>query len=95
MSRFVIAPRARIDLDEIWEFIAAGSIKAADRTVQRFYELFRMLARQPLIGEARNEIHAQLRCFPAGNYVIYYLPITSGVRVARIIHAARDVVTVF
>lgn len=70
MSRYVIAPRARGDLDEIWSCIAGNSVPAADRTLDRFHELFRMLARQPLIGELCGDIRADLRNFPAGNYVI-------------------------
>lgn len=58
---------ARVAIDEIWSYIAGNSVAAADRTLDRFHELFRMLARQPLIGELCSDIRADLRNFPAGN----------------------------
>lgn len=90
MSRFVIAPRARSDLDGIWSYIAADSALAADRMLDRFHKLFKMLSRQPLIGEARDDIRPGVRSFPAGNYVIYYRPVEGAVQVFRIIHGARE-----
>jgi plasmid stabilization system protein ParE len=38
MSEFVFHPEAVKDLDEIWEFIAADSLDAADRTIEEIYE---------------------------------------------------------
>jgi plasmid stabilization system protein ParE len=37
MSGFVFHPDAVTDLDEIWEFIAAGNLEAADRTVNQIF----------------------------------------------------------
>jgi toxin ParE1/3/4 len=91
MSRYVVAPRAITDLDEIWDYVARDSIASADRLLDRFHELFRMLSRQPFIGESRAELKQNAREFPCGNYVIYYFPANDGIRVVRIIHAARDI----
>ena len=33
MIRYAFHPEARVDLDEIWEFIRAGNLDAADRIV--------------------------------------------------------------
>lgn len=95
MSRYVVSPLSRTDLDGIWDYIAADNIAAADRTLERFHELIHMLARQPLIGESRDDLLPHLRSFPAGNYVIYYFPIPNGVRIVRVIHAARDIADLF
>lgn len=95
MSRFRLAKRVESDLDEIWSYIAADSVTAADRAIDRIYELIQMLARQPLIGQSRNDLRSELREFPAKSYVIYYRPLDDGVEVVRIIHSARDVAGMF
>jgi plasmid stabilization system protein ParE len=38
MSGFVLHPAAYEDLDEIWEYIAADSLDAADRVREEIYE---------------------------------------------------------
>jgi plasmid stabilization system protein ParE len=38
MSGFVLHPDAYIDLDEIWEYIAADSPDAAHQTIKKIYE---------------------------------------------------------
>jgi toxin ParE1/3/4 len=78
-------------MDQIWAYIAADSIAAADRTIDRLFELYRMLVRQPLIGQERPDLQKGVREFPSRRYVVYYLPTADGIQVVRIIHSARNV----
>ena len=41
MSGFVLHPEALVDLEEIWEFIAADSLDAADRVLEEIYQAIR------------------------------------------------------
>lgn len=36
-----------------------------------------------------------VRSFPFGRYVIFYLPIDDGIDVVRVLHSARDIDAVF
>ena len=73
-SVVTISPRAQADLRGIWKYIAKRNLAAADRMMDRFREKFDMLARQPLIGEAREDIASQLREVPVGKGLcIFYL----------------------
>jgi len=47
------------------------------------------------MGEAVDQIRQGLRRFPVGNYVLYYDPLPSGIRLQRVVHAARSVQNVF
>lgn len=47
---FVLAPAAVEDIGEIWDFIAADSIEAADRVLDEFRAAMRLLSRNPKIG---------------------------------------------
>jgi toxin ParE1/3/4 len=47
------------------------------------------------MGRRRDELAPGLRSFPAGRYVIFYLPLTDGVDIVRVLHGSRDIETVF
>ncbi len=95
MSRHQLTPEAARDVREIFAYIARDKLRAATRVGDAMSSKFRMLARQPLIGEPRDEIAPEMRSFPAGSYVICYVPISSGVRILRVLHGARDIGTIF
>jgi toxin ParE1/3/4 len=95
MSRYKLAPEVRGDLKEICRYIARDSPDAAGRLRSLFFERFRLLARHPLIGEARDDLTENLRIFPVGNYIILYRPMSAGIEVVQVVHAARDIDVVF
>ncbi|CAN5450750.1 hypothetical protein BH24DEI1_BH24DEI1_18700 [soil metagenome] len=70
MASFQLTDEARGDLDEIWDYIAVDSAVSADRLLDRLEEQFDLLAEQPLIGRAREDLAAGLRSFTVGNYLI-------------------------
>lgn len=81
MSRIEQSPLGRMDVAEISDYIARDNPTAAYRLVDRIHEKFEMLARQPLMGEPREDLAPDLRQFTLGNYVIYYTPLDDGIRV--------------
>ena len=95
MSRFVVAPAAREDLDAIWSHIGIenGALAAADRLVEELFDKFALLAAQPQIGERCHEFEhlvAGLRRLPVRNYIIYYAPTDDGVRIGHVARGMRD-----
>lgn len=95
MSRYTIAPEARDDLRDVYRHIAKDNPNAAGRLRQLFFKKFRLLATQPLLGEAREDLAENLRMFTAGNYVILYRPTPSGIAVVQVVHSARDLVALW
>ena len=89
MARIIRTRQAREDVLDIWEHIADDSTGAADRLVQRFDEVVRLLAEQPNLGSAQDKYRLGLRCMPVGNYLIFYDQIPDAIRVLRILHGAR------
>ena len=90
-NRFRKLPRADLDLDSIWNFIAADDIQAADRQINRIGEVFQMLVENPLAGRERSELRRDLRSFPVGSYVVFYTPISDGIEVARVMNSRQDI----
>ena len=74
---------------------AEDSLDQADRWIDKLDEKFGILATQPLMGRAREELAADLRSFPFGRYVIFYMPVQDGIDVVRVLHSARDVDAAF
>ena len=95
MPRVTRRPLAEADILEIWDYIAADSFAVADGWVDRLDEQFRVLATQPLMGRARDELATGVRSFPFGRYVVFYVPLDDGIDVVRVLHGARDIDTVF
>lgn len=95
MSRYFFTRQASQDLTEIYNFVVKVDIKAAARLLDLLEDKCRALAESPKIGRARNELALALRSFPAGRYVIYYRPVTSGVQIIRILHGSRDIESIF
>lgn len=95
MPRVTRRPLAAVDILDIWDHIAEDSLDQADRWVDKLDEQFRLIARQPLMGRARQELAADLRSLPFGRYVIFYAPVEDGIDVVRVLHSARDVDAAF
>lgn len=95
MNTFRLSHLARADLAQIHDYIARNNPAAAFRQVDVFFGKFQTLADQPLIGQLREDLRANLRTFSAGNYVICYLAEADGVEVVRVLHGARDIEALF
>jgi toxin ParE1/3/4 len=61
MARVSRRPLAAADILDIWDYIAEDSLDEADRWVDRLDEKLDLLATQPLMGRARDELLAGLR----------------------------------
>ena len=95
MPQVTRRPLAEADILEIWEYVADDNIAAADRWVDRLDEQLRLLAAQPMMGRARDELAPAVRSFPFGRHVVFYVPLDDGIDVVRVLHGARDIDVVF
>ncbi len=95
MADIVIRPRALTDLAEIWSYIAADNVSAADAITDLIGDKVQALSRQPGMGRARPELAAELRSLAVGRYVIFYLPVSNGLDIVRVLHGARDIEAIF
>jgi toxin ParE1/3/4 len=84
-------PQTEIDLTSIWDFIAHDNIRAADALLVRIEAAFDMLAANPLAGRARDDLAPKIRSFPVGNYIVFYLPLSDGIEVVRVLHGRQDI----
>ena len=90
-NKFRKRSRADSDLDSIWSYIAADSVKAADGLIDRIGGAFEMLLQNPLAGRERPELARGLRSFAVANHVIFYFARSDGVEIVRVMSGRRDV----
>jgi toxin ParE1/3/4 len=97
MKRVSLSLAAERDLDEIDNYtIEHFGLDQAIRTTERFLELFRGLAEMPFSGQLRPDLSPPRKAFRyrtvLRSFVIVYEPTDEGIRVARILHGARNLV---
>jgi toxin ParE1/3/4 len=95
MGRVRLTPRADLDLEEIWFFVAQDDPVAADLWLDAIEEKLELLADNPLMGPARSDIARDLRYHPVGNYLLLYRIVAGGVEVVRVVHGARNLLDLF
>lgn len=95
MSRLLIRPEAKVDLDDIWFYIAQDNPNNADWFLDQIQETSLSLANYPQMGTIRNELKADLRSHPIGNYLIFYFPLENGIDIVRVLHRSRNIGILF
>ena len=90
-----LSAQAKKDLADIRDYIARDNPTAASKTVRSIRDLLRnVISPFPETGAACDELSPGLRCFPLGNYVVFYR-IDKTIDVVRILHGARDISAIF
>ena len=95
MSRFIIAPSASRDLDEIADYFLTRNVEAGEKLFQDFNKKCQNLAKFPQIGRNYNHISAGLRGLPLGGYVILYRATSEGVEIVRVVSGRQGLELLF
>ena len=91
MRRVLIRPQARVDLLEIWHYIAPRNLSAANRLTDALEGAIRGLADMPGKGHLRSDVRdARFRFWSVPPYVIAYTFNEKALTVVRVVHGARD-----
>lgn len=85
------SPRARLDLIEIWRYIADDNEAAASDMLRRIDRAVRMPAERPYAGRERVDLHPDIRSFPIGNYIVFYRVTERVLDIARVLSSFRDI----
>ncbi|MFZ0816621.1 MAG: type II toxin-antitoxin system RelE/ParE family toxin [Candidatus Sulfotelmatobacter sp.] len=91
MKRFVLHPETYTDLDEIWEYIAADNVDAADRIREEIYDSIGELVTFPYQGHKRPDLTTlPLRFQTVRDYLIAYAPDENPLLVIAALHGRRN-----
>jgi toxin ParE1/3/4 len=91
MSRAIFTPRARADLDNIWEYTAKRwGIDQAEQYLRRIAEAAELIAETPGRGRSCDHVREGYRKYPVASHVLFDREISGGVDVIRILHQQMD-----
>lgn len=91
MTGYDFHPEAVADLDEVWDFIAADSIDAADRVVAEILEAVDAVVPFPDRGHRRADLTSRpIRFLVVREYLIAYAPEEEPLWVIAVIHGRRS-----
>jgi len=99
--RIDIRPLAYVDLAEISEYIARDRPASARRFLLAAEATFDWLAKSPGAGSLcgfEHSLATDIRCRRVKafkNYLIFYRQIQRGIQIARVLHGARDIASIF
>jgi plasmid stabilization system protein ParE len=90
MSGYILSVDADFDLDEIWEYIAADNIDAADRWIEKLFDAFEALGQTP--GHRREDRTSHPVLFwPVGAYLIIYRAERRPIEIVAVTQGSRDI----
>jgi toxin ParE1/3/4 len=93
VSRYLLAPAAVLDLEQIWDYTAdRWDIDQADTYLAEIRRAIERAAANPRIGRACDEIRLGYRKLPAGSHLVFYRVLADGViDVIRVLHQRMDI----
>jgi|HubBroStandDraft_2_1064218.scaffolds.fasta_scaffold205042_2 plasmid stabilization system protein ParE len=90
MSSFVLHPGAVRDLEDIWEYIGARSIEAADRVLEEIYGAISELVAFPYQGHVRLDLSSRpIRFQVVRSLLIAYAPQEKPLLILAVIDGRR------
>ena len=92
-GRYVLSPRAQLDLDEIWNYTAKRwGIDQAEIYTRQLWRHIQTVAVQPTMGRPCPEIRDGYHKYLSGSHFLFYRLIDGGVDIIRILHERMDFV---
>ncbi|WP_027255469.1 type II toxin-antitoxin system RelE/ParE family toxin [Planktothrix agardhii] len=95
MSRYIVAPSAKLDLKAINLYLGRFSPVAVRQINEKIKQQFKRLADFPNMGQSCHQLSEGLRRFPIEDYLIFYRPISNGVEIVRVVSGYRNIEAVF
>jgi plasmid stabilization system protein ParE len=90
MLDLFISSKAEADLIDIWLYIAEDQPINADRFLDKLNEAAKSLAGTSGMGVSRASLSEGVRCFPVGNYILFYRVKPTVLEIVRVLSASRD-----
>jgi toxin ParE1/3/4 len=92
MSQLRLTPKARADLDAIWDYtVKYWGIEQAEAYLLSLGETMKLLANQPSLGRNIDDIREGYFKFPAASHIFIYRSQPNTIEIVRILHKSMDV----
>jgi plasmid stabilization system protein ParE len=89
MTAYILAPEA---LQDIWDYIAAANLDAADRVIDTLFAAFEQLAALPGLGHRREDLtNRPLRFWTVEAYLVIYRAEQTPIEIVAVTRGGRDI----
>lgn len=90
-----VSPLAEQDLEAIGDYIAQDNPVRAVSFVEELYQQCLLIAESPVLYRERPELGQSVRSRAYGRYLIVFRVLDTEVRIERLLHGSRDVLSLF
>jgi toxin ParE1/3/4 len=91
MTRYVLSPRAKSDLDGIWDYTCKNwGEQQAILYIRIIQTAIEAVASNPRLGKSCDHIREGYRKFPAGSHMLFFRLAAGEIDVVRILHRRMD-----
>ena len=94
-EKVLLTSPARTDIASLAEYIAEDNLSVTENFYEAVQEKCEELAQMPKMGRLCNELSSSVRSFPLGWYVIFYTIRGDRIIILRLLHGARDILSLF
>ena len=92
MNDYILGSDAILDLEDIWDYIAADSIDAADRWIGTLFDAFETIAGMSGIGHSRKDLtEFPVLFWTVGAYLVIYRSGRQPVEIVAVTQGSRDI----
>ena len=92
MTAAVFSPRAKADLEDIWDYTAKRwGIAQAEAYLRQLATAIEAVAAAPRIARSIASVRPGYWKFPAGSHVVFFRLTAEGIDVVRVLHGRMDV----
>jgi toxin ParE1/3/4 len=92
VTSYKLAEDADTDLQNIYLYTLENwGEQQAEIYINGLFARFATLASHPEMGRLRTELGKNIRSFVHKRHVVYYIKMTEGVGISRVLHASMDV----
>ena len=90
--RFIVSPRARADIDDIWDYtVEHWGERQAEIYLRLLKAAVDAVATDPEVGRACDDVRPGYRRYPVGSHVLFYRVTSTAIVVVRVLHQRMDV----
>lgn len=90
--RFIVSPRARADIEDIWSYtVGQWGERQAEIYLRLLQAAADAVASDPEIGQTCDDVRPGYRKYRVGSHVMFYRINPNAVVVVRILHQRMDV----
>jgi toxin ParE1/3/4 len=93
--RYIIAPEAAQDLDEISTYYAVNNIEAGEKLIDEFEARCKYLVSFPNIGRSYRNIRSYLRGISFSGYILFYRVGNDEIEILRVVNGSRNLEALF